>query len=376
MRRRAWLVAGGLLLLAVGVVLAVPSWRSRLLGGVRGEPFAEGRPVSSWIDTLRAGDDEARARAAYVLGESGADAPGVAPALAGALKDRNPMVRRNAAAALARFGAHPDTVAALLGALKDSEHPVRQEAARSLALVRPLPPEAVGPLLEVTRAESDAATRVFAITALGHAGDRAVEAIPTLIDTLKEPPPAGAAHPSAAAVQSLSEIGPAARPALVAALDSPNARIRAAAAGLLGGMGPVPPAALDTLEKLLKDPDLAVRAQAAAALWKLDRRAKAALPVLIEAVGGRDYLLRGMAVEAIASMGPEAGPAVPALVTVLKDENYLTRRAAAAALGRIGPAAREAVPALQAALKDEEPDVRRQAAEALKAIDPQAASGG
>jgi HEAT repeat protein len=368
-----WVLA--ILAAGFGVALAVPSCRSDLLGRLRGEPFAEGRPVSHWVDTLRTGNDAERAHAAHVLGESGTDAPGVVAGLAGALKDENPIVRRNAAAALARFGAHPDTVAALLGALKDSESTVRQEAARSLAQVRPLPGDAVGTLLETIRADRDPVIRVFAITAIGHAGDRATDAIPDLIDMLKERPGGSPADPSAAAMGVLAAIGPAARPTLIAALDSKEARTRAAAAGLLGGMGPVPPPALDALERLLKDPDRTVRVQAAAALWKLDKRTKTTLPVLIEAVAGGDSLLRGTVIEALAAMGPEAAPAVPALATVLRDEHHLTRRAAAAALGRIGPAAREALPALRAALQDEEPEVRRQAAEAIKAIDPQGAGG-
>jgi len=371
MKVRARLVTGVLALLAagVGVVLAVPVWRSGLLGRIRGEPFAEGWPVSHWVDALRAGNDADRAHAAHVLGESGTDAPGVVPALAGATKDENPVVRRHAVAALARFGANPDAVAALLGALKDGERPVRQEAARPLAQVRPLPSEAVRPLLEAVQSDHDPFIRVFSITALGHAGDRATDAISTLIEVLKEQAGGGPADPSAAAMQALAEIGSTARPALIAALDSRDARTRAAAAGLLGGMGPVPPAVLDALEQLLKDPDRAGQVQAATALWKLDRRVRTTLPVLIEGVADQNPLLRSQAVEAIAAMGPEAAPAVPALVVVLRDENFMTRRAAAAALGRIGPAAREALPALRAVLQDEEPDVRRQAAESLKAIE-------
>ena len=279
------------------------------------------------------------------------------------------MVRRNAAAALARFGTRPEALAALLGAMKDGERAVRQEAARSLAQVRPLPAEAVAPLLETVRTDRDPFIRVFSITAIGHAGDRAADAVPVLIDILKDRPGGGPADPSSAAAAALAEIGPAARPALVAALDSPHARTRAAAAQLLGNMGPVPPAALDALERMLKDSDRVARVQAAAALWKLDRRTTTTLPVLTEAVADADSLVRGLTVEALAAMGPEAGPAAAALASVLKDENYMTRRAAAAALGRIGPAAHEAVPALRAALQDEEPDVRREAAEALKAIE-------
>jgi len=372
MKRRVRLAAGVLALLAAGVavVFAVPSWRSGLMGRIRGEPFVEGRPISHWVDTLRTGSDGDRAHAAHVLGESGTDDPGVVTGLAGALKDQNPVVRRNAATALARFGAHPDAVAALLGGLKDGERTVRQEAARSLAQVRPLPSEAVPPLLETVRAESDPFIRVFSITAIGHAGERAADAVPVLIDILKDRPGGGPADPSAAAAEALAEIGPAARPALITALGSRDARTRAAAARLLGAMGPVPPAGLDALERLLKDTDRVARVQAAAALWKLDRRTKTTLPVLIEAAADRDSLVRGLTVEALGAMGPEAGPAVPALVSVLRDENYMTRRAAAAALGRIGPAAREAIPALRAALRDEEPEVRREAEESLKAIDP------
>jgi HEAT repeat protein len=339
------------------------------LGRASGEPRAEGRPISYWVGTLRTGSDDDRARAAAVLGESGADDPAVVAGLAGALKDENAIVRRNAATALARFGTHSETVTALLGALKDSNPAVRQVAAHSLAQVRPLPAEAVAPLLDVIQAERDPSTRSYAITAISHAGDRATGAIPVLIGILKERSGGNAADPSVAATAALIEIGPAARPALIAALDSKDARTRAAAATALGALGPVPPEGLEGLERMLKDPDPVARVRAASALWKLDRRTKTTLPVLIEALSGRDWLLQGLAIEAVSAMGPDAAPAVPALVSVLRNENYMTRQSAAIALGRIGPGAREAIPALRAALQDEESVVRREAEAALKVIE-------
>jgi HEAT repeat protein len=368
--KRRLLGIGVVLAAAVAVVLLVPPWRFVLRGWLRGEPFAEGRPVSYWLHTLRAGGPAARAHAAHVLGEGGVQAPGIVPALAEALNDENYIVRRNAAASLARFGPQSDAVAALLGALEDSEPLVRQEAARSLAQVRPATPEAVGPLLKAARAGPDPFTRVWAITALGRLGTRAKEAIPLLVALLQEGPASGPADPRAAAVQALEEIGPAARPALVVALEHRSARTRAAAAGLLSGMRPVPPLALAVLERLLHDPDRTVRVQAALALWKLERRVRTTLPVLLEAARGRGSLLRAQAVGVLGAMGPAAGPAVPALVEVLRDDNYMTRRAAAAALGSIGPGARAAIPALRAALSDDEVEVRRQAAESLEKIDP------
>src|SRR5262249_42166846 len=150
----------------------------------------------------------------------------------------------------------------LLGALEDKEGLVRQEAARSLAEARPDTPEAVAALVRAARGARDPFTRMWAITALGRLGGRARAAIPALAHAWQAGPSGGPATPAAAAAQALEQVGVAARPALVAALGSPHARTRAAAAGLLGGMGPVPRAVLDALARLLADRDPAVRVQA------------------------------------------------------------------------------------------------------------------
>src|SRR5262245_58806592 len=111
--KRCLRLGAGLLALLAACAFAlsvVPSWRSGLVAWIKGEPFIEGRPLSYWIDSLRVGDEGRRAHAATVLGEFGTDAPGVVPGLVTALKDENPIVRRNATAALARYGANPDAV--------------------------------------------------------------------------------------------------------------------------------------------------------------------------------------------------------------------------------------------------------------------------
>jgi HEAT repeat protein len=140
------------------------------------------------------------------------------------------------------------------------------------------------------------------------------------------------------AVPALVRMGPAALPALVAALDRSDDPGRGTAAALLGGLGPAAAPAVPKLVKLLAPQD--------------------------------DEGVRRAAAEALGQIGPAAREAVPALAPLLRDPDDGVRSAAFQALGRLGPAAAEAVPALIDALAD--PARRAPAAEALAAVGPAA----
>ena len=80
-----------------------------------------------------------------------------------------------------------------------------------------------------------------------------------LIANLGEQPPSDSVGP-------LSEIGPAAVPALASALKSSNLYVRQNAAEALAGMKPIPPDAIQALTAALKDPNSDVRSSATTAL--------------------------------------------------------------------------------------------------------------
>jgi HEAT repeat protein len=86
------------------------------------------------------------------------------------------------------------------------------------------------------------------------------------------------------AADALGRIGAAAVPALVQALQSPDANVRLKAVEVLGRMGAEATDAVPQLIKLLDDPDPAVRKAAARTLGLVGPAAKDAVPALIRAL--------------------------------------------------------------------------------------------
>ena len=87
-----------------------------------------------------------RKMAALVLGDLAPDSRKAVPALADALRDVEEGVRRRAAVALGQFGAEAAAaIPALRAALDDADEGVRSFAATSLALIEPPPGRAKPP---------------------------------------------------------------------------------------------------------------------------------------------------------------------------------------------------------------------------------------
>jgi len=147
-------------------------------------------------------------------------------------------------------------------------------------------------------------------------------AIPTLVDGLDDQ----GEVVRAVVVSRLSGMGEAAVPALVRALQDPNATRREGAAISLGRMvvrstAPVPALqknAGPALAEALGDPDDRVRAEAARALWLIDRRVERDVPALIACLGSEDTHARWVAADTLEGIGPPAKEAVPALLEAYK----------------------------------------------------------
>jgi HEAT repeat protein len=300
--------------------------------------------LSRLRDGLRAEGADARAAAVSHLGWLGKAAKEAAPAVRDALKDKAPLVRQAAAAALGGIDDGPDSLATLMEALRDREPAVRAIAASSLGTdFGPAAKAAVGALTKALWDE-DASVRSNAAEALGRIGPEAKAATRALIAVLRseemEPEPSAAA-------EALGLIGPAAKEAVPVLRDK------------------------------LKHTDSYVRACAALALWNIDKDtagAAAAAAVLDD----RRARVRVVAAEALWQT-KQSPRAVPVLLEVLRQSWYdrapseedpnNERYMAVRALGRIGPPAKDAVPELLELL-----DVlQTAAAEALKRIDPEAA---
>jgi HEAT repeat protein len=252
------------------------------------------------VESLRSERRGVRAKAATALGKVGAAGRDVAPALIHALKDENIYVRSRAEAALEPIGA--EAAPAVIEALKNrhEDKSVRLKLARTLGKLRPHAPEAVPVLIDALK-DDDEEVRAAATEAIGRMGAVAKDAVPTLVDLLQD--------------------------------DSRN--VRWAAVIALGGIGP---------------------------------SAEEAVPALILIVQDEDDPNRGNAALAIGKVGPAAKDAVPSLIHLLHNGPSSSRGAAALGLGGIGPSAEEVVPALIQALGDSDGYVRKRAAEALTRI--------
>lgn len=153
---------------------------------------------------------------------------------------------------------------------------------------------------------------------------------------------------------------------LIKDLDSPDAKVRAQAAQTLADMGPNARPAVVALLRKLKDADELCRTMAQNALEKIGAPDKSAIAVLKESLKDIVPALRIYASEALGKLGPDALSAGPALIESLKDTEPVVRQNAARSLGRIGFDDRtKLVAELTPLLEDENKAVRVAAAESL-----------
>ena len=215
----------------------------------------------------------------------------------------------------------------------------------------------------------DASVRSCAADGLGTLGESAAEAIPLLIQALRDP-----YEPvSLNAAYTLGSIGAPAVPHLVETLGDENDATRRIAAYALAAVGEP---AIPALTEALQHTEDVVRVEAAYALAQIGNPAESAIPALMERTKDECVEVRRYLAEAFGGLGPIAAPAVPVLTDMLaSDEDDQARFEAALALGQIGPAASDAVSVLANAFSDENRYVRDNVVLALKRIDtPEAES--
>jgi HEAT repeat protein len=102
----------------------------------RTEPLmSHGRPVSYWLEQLHDRDAKARRKAVVALGHVGAADPAAIPAVIGAMKDKDPGVRREAIVALLNARAQ-ESIPALTEARNDRDPQVRAYSAKALERIQ------------------------------------------------------------------------------------------------------------------------------------------------------------------------------------------------------------------------------------------------
>jgi HEAT repeat protein len=211
------------------------------------------------------------------------------------------------------------------GALRDLQSRSSVRRARAAQLLGDLELRQAVPALCGLLTDRDHEVRVVAVRALGRIG--APAAAWRLIAGLDQHDPV----PSQLAAHTLAQLGVEAEVTLSAALDHPQARVRAVcldALGLLGTTGSV-----DRIARLLREDDnLDVRIAAAAALGRLGSRP--ALDPLVGALHRGPGVLRAAAARALGELGTAA--AVPALTELLTDDEFQVAHEAAHSLRRLG----------------------------------------
>lgn len=164
------------------------------------------------------------------------------------------------------------------------------------------------------------------------------------------------------AAKDLGRLGWLAReamPALIAALDDDNPKVRESAAHAIGLMGPE---ALPTLIEMLEHYDKYVRRHAVWAMGKLGPLARPALADLCRSLKDGDPRTASGAAQALGSMGTDGADAVSALAEAMRGTNIVLCRLASKALSQIGP---PALATLIAHLQHADPFVRGESALAI-----------
>ena len=252
----------------------------------------------------------------------------------------------------------------LIRALKDRDYLIRKEAARSLKKVGD--ERAVDALIDSLLYKSWHSDYIIlnsvrenSAEALGRIGD--VRAVPYLIESMEEDPDDEVRLKSAWA---LGEIGdPEAVDGLITALEDREWDVRKTAASALGMIGDH--RAVPYLIKALEDSDWQVRKYAAVSLGKMkDERA---IPLLLDAMEDGDADVRWKAMLALAKLGESV---IEPLIEALRNKNWRMRAKSAEVIGKIG--GEEALNALISVLlgkhRDNNRHVRGRAAEALGRI--------
>jgi HEAT repeat protein len=251
--------------------------------------------------------------------------------------------------------------------LKDTNVALQCQAAAALYETEPKSIEQVMPVL--LDALKDRNRRDWAMNAVGRIGPAAKDALPQLINSLKNDPNDGIGY-NLTLAHALASLGPSAVGPLFDLLDEPNAYVMNTLLQALAILGPHLgdrlPAALRSNKPVVRRNALSLCARTSPSYTK------AAVPALIDIIKGSDKGDRQSAVQVLTQIGPSGRPAVPALIEALKnDQQDACRGFAAKALGNIGPDAKEALSLLRETCKAESRRLRMNSAEAILSIDPE-----
>jgi HEAT repeat protein len=153
------------------------------------------------------------------------------------------------------------------------------------------------------------------------------EALPALAEAFAEPIDERRWHDRHDIAEALVEFGPAGAGAMAELLQHKRSDVRIQAMGVLPRFQKQALFAVPQLLALMDDPDGDVALAAAEAAWTIDRR-KEVLPYFVRALKAKSTSHRQRAVRYLSYMGAEAKPAVPDLIAACNDRDSRVRREA------------------------------------------------
>ncbi len=251
----------------------------------------------------------------------------------------------------------------LVAALKSSDFNTRMRAVDFIGYRKEAAREAVPALVDALR---DYHMRESALHALKAIGPAASEAIPALYDALTAYPKQPAT--SWIAADAMASVGEAAIPTLVQGIASNDLRRQLWCTAALAKMEGPESVHFRTLAALLSSPDKKTALVAARALTMIGAPSKIVLTQIIASMDNPVAPRTDLAI-LLAQFGKDASPAIPRLVHYLDDPDPMTRQRTAYALSEIGGAAvAPAKAGLIRMLSEEQAYVRENAAVALGSI--------
>jgi S1-C subfamily serine protease/HEAT repeat protein/ribosomal protein S27E len=222
---------------------------------------------------------------------------------------------------------------------------------------------------------SEASVRARSAETLGEMGERAKDAIPSLLKLLNDPDE----FTRRMVASALSKIGLPAKsdvPLLAKSLGDPSVDLRRYAATTLEKMGSDSRGALNEMAAALSDNDPGVRQALARALGRFGRDAKdRAQRSLEEMLSDSDRDTRLAAAEGLAGILVASADVEP-LKKLVKHEDSEVRVAVAKALPKLGKAARPFLAEVLEAARQDTGDLRRAALQVLAVVEPTDAKAG